>query len=192
MGLFLPFFKNGVSSSRGGFERRLLSLIFADRNRIILIRRELPPARVASPAERSRILLCACSGCGWRCSRIGNCCSFVGFLFFHWLESFCFCLCCCPSSGRHTQLAVGLRFDPDGPDKAQQFAPHGGYDLALVLASRRQPGMAFCEPDLRLPGDLLDGFRHSFLPLALPGADGWSQPIAPGRFNNDTSEMSVA
>jgi hypothetical protein len=31
-----------ASSSRGRFERRLISLIFAGRNRIILIRRELP------------------------------------------------------------------------------------------------------------------------------------------------------
>jgi hypothetical protein len=32
-------------------ERRLISLIFAGRNRIIMIRRELPPTVIASPAE---------------------------------------------------------------------------------------------------------------------------------------------
>ena len=35
----------------GRIERRLISLIFAGRNRIIMIRRELPLTKVASPAE---------------------------------------------------------------------------------------------------------------------------------------------
>ena len=116
----------------------------------------------------------------------------VRFLVFHSLESFCFCFCSCTLSGCHLLHDGRLRLDPDSPDEAQQFAPHGGDDLALVFACRRQSGIAFREPDLRLPGDLLDGFRHSFLSLAQPGADGGPQPITPGRFNNDTSEMSVA
>ena len=118
----------------------------------------------------------------------------VRFLLFHSLESFCFCLCFCSCilSGCQSQFAGSFRFDADGPDEAQQFAPHGGDDLALVLACRRQPGIAFREPDLCLPGDLLDGFRHSFLSLAQPGADGWPVPITPGRFNNDAPEMRVA
>ena len=49
--LSLSLFENRASSSRGRFERRLISLIFAGRNRIILIRRELPLTKVASPAE---------------------------------------------------------------------------------------------------------------------------------------------
>src|ERR1700722_4542082 len=40
-----------LPGSRGSFQRRLISLIFAGRNRIILIRRELPLTVVASPAE---------------------------------------------------------------------------------------------------------------------------------------------
>jgi hypothetical protein len=51
VGLFLLLFEDGASSSRGRCERRLISLIFAGRNRIILIRRELPLTYVASPAE---------------------------------------------------------------------------------------------------------------------------------------------
>jgi hypothetical protein len=47
----LLFLENRASSSRGMFERRLISLIFAGRNRIILIRRELPLTTVASPAK---------------------------------------------------------------------------------------------------------------------------------------------
>ena len=46
----LPFCENRASSSRGRFERRLISLIFAGRNRIILIRRELPLTNGASQA----------------------------------------------------------------------------------------------------------------------------------------------
>ena len=49
--LLLPFFEGRASSSQSSFERRLISLIFAGRNRIILIRRELPLTKIASPAE---------------------------------------------------------------------------------------------------------------------------------------------
>src|SRR3984885_3394907 len=55
MGLFLSFFvssfEDRASSSRGRIGRRLISLIFAGRNRIIMIRRELPLTTNASPAE---------------------------------------------------------------------------------------------------------------------------------------------
>jgi hypothetical protein len=51
LSLLLPSFKDRASSSRGRCERRLISLIFAGRNRIIMIRRELPLTKVASPAE---------------------------------------------------------------------------------------------------------------------------------------------
>jgi hypothetical protein len=55
MGLFLLllllFFEDRASRIRGSFERRLISLIFAGRDRIIVIRRELPLTRFASPAE---------------------------------------------------------------------------------------------------------------------------------------------
>jgi len=49
--LFLPYFEDRASRIRGSFERRLISLIFAGRDRIIVIRRELPLTRFASPAE---------------------------------------------------------------------------------------------------------------------------------------------
>jgi hypothetical protein len=51
LSLHLLFFEDRASSGRGRFERRLISLIFAGRNRIIVIRRELPLTSVASPAE---------------------------------------------------------------------------------------------------------------------------------------------
>ena len=54
VGLFLSLplpFEDRASSSRVRFKRRLISLIFAGRNRIIMIRRELPLIVIASPAE---------------------------------------------------------------------------------------------------------------------------------------------
>ena len=51
LSLLLLFPEDRASSSRGRFERRLISLIFAGRNRIIMIRRELPLTVIASPAE---------------------------------------------------------------------------------------------------------------------------------------------
>jgi hypothetical protein len=54
VGSFLLLFEDRASSSRGRFERRLISLIFAGRNSIILIRRELPLTYVASPRMGKR------------------------------------------------------------------------------------------------------------------------------------------
>src|SRR5580698_1169950 len=51
LSLLSLFFENRASSSQGSFQRRLISLIFAGRNRIILIRRELPLTVIASSAE---------------------------------------------------------------------------------------------------------------------------------------------
>jgi hypothetical protein len=49
--LFWPFHEDRASSRLGSNERRLISLIFAGRNRIIMIRRELPLTVSASPVE---------------------------------------------------------------------------------------------------------------------------------------------
>jgi hypothetical protein len=51
LSLFLLFPEDRASNSLGRFERRLISLIFAGRNRIIMIRRELPLTVIASPVE---------------------------------------------------------------------------------------------------------------------------------------------
>src|SRR5580658_7826952 len=50
LSLFLSF-EDRLSSSRGRYRRRLIKLIFAGRDRIIMIRRELPLTTDASPAE---------------------------------------------------------------------------------------------------------------------------------------------
>ena len=48
------------------------------------------------------------------------------------------------------------------------------------------------QPVLRLPGDLLDLFRNPLLSLAQRRPDAWPEPIAPGRFDGDSSQMRVA
>ena len=102
LSLFLLLPEDRASSSLGRFERRLISLIFAGRNRIIMIRRELPLTVIASPGPepvasgQAGILLRACSGCCWLGVLRG-----IGwrvfikelFLFSLYLESFCFCSC---------------------------------------------------------------------------------------------------
>jgi len=173
VGLLL-LFEERAGSSRGRFERRLISVIFAGRNRIILIRRELPLTYVASPAEPvakgrrgfSFVPAPAAADPVLELSSV-----------VHSLDRF--------SSCRHLQLAGGFRFDPDGPDETQQFAPYRGDDLLLVLACRHQLQVALVQPDLRLPGDLFDLFRDPFLALPQPGSDGWPEAIAPGRFDDD-------
>jgi len=51
LSLLLSFLEDRASSSRSSFERRLISLIFACLNRIIMIRRELPLTVIASQVE---------------------------------------------------------------------------------------------------------------------------------------------
>src|SRR5665213_4463329 len=51
LSLLLSFPEDRASSSRSSFKRRLISLIFAGRNRIIMIRRELPLTVIASQVE---------------------------------------------------------------------------------------------------------------------------------------------
>jgi hypothetical protein len=51
LSLLLSLPEDRASSSRSSCKRRLISLIFAGRNRIIMIRRELPLTVIASPVE---------------------------------------------------------------------------------------------------------------------------------------------
>ena len=61
----------------------------------------------------------------------------------------------------------------------------------LVLACRRQSGVALVQPVLCFPGDLLDLFRHPLLSLAQAGPTA-GRTITPGRFDGDSSQMCVA
>ena len=97
----------------------------------------------------------------------------------HWLTCFCFFLiwkvfavALSIPSCRHL-LFAGRRFglDPDGPDKAQQFACDRGHGLSLILASSHQRHVALVQAVLRFPCDLGDLCRKPFLSFAQLGPD---------------------
>jgi hypothetical protein len=90
-------------------------------------------------------------------------------------------------SCRHRLLAGLLRFDSDGPDEPQQFAPHRSDDLALVLARCRQPGIAFRESDLtrcmNIPARYVTGYIGDIQPFSGPGDfSAWYQVFLDGRW----------
>ena len=98
-----------------------------------------------------------------------------------------------PTSRRAVPIYHGcFGLDPDSPDEAQQLAPHGGNDLALVLACRQKPRIASGQPNLRLAGNLLDLFRHILLSLAQRRPDARPEPITPGGFHCNAPQMRVA
>src|SRR5579863_3045654 len=80
------FFEPRASHSRGRFERRWISLIFARRSRIIMIRRERPLTNVASPAlpvasQVRGFSFLRAPPCCWLWARVGQVCSKVFVLF---------------------------------------------------------------------------------------------------------------
>jgi hypothetical protein len=111
-------FENRVSSSRGRYRRRLIKLIFAGRDRIIMIRRELPLTSNASPAEPvanfrrgfSFVLAPAAAGSVLELDGVVICRSV--FVFFSF-GRFCFCLfgsrhaafCCMQAASALTPIA---------------------------------------------------------------------------------------
>jgi hypothetical protein len=111
---------------------------------------------------------------------------------FSFLGKFLLLLCFCFSSGRYPQFARRFRLDPDGPDEAQQLASHGGDDLSLIFSCRRKSNVALVQSVLRFPGNLLDLFWNPLLSLAQRRTDARPKPVAPGRFNRNSSEMRVA
>jgi hypothetical protein len=91
-------------------------------------------------------------------------------------------------------LFAGRRFgfNPDGPDKAQQFACGRRHGRSLILASSHQRHVALVHAVLRFPCDLGDLCRKPFLSFAQLGPDAGQVSIALGRFDHDPSEVRVA
>jgi hypothetical protein len=52
----------------------------------------------------------------------------------------------------------------NGPQKAGKFPGHGHDRLVGMFAAAHQASKAFTEPHLRLPTEVLDGFRKLFEP----------------------------
>src|SRR5580692_507985 len=158
--------------------RRLITLIFAGRNRIIVIRRELPRTKSAGWARRpcriehTRTLLSVFDSAAIRTA------------FLLWFSDL----------RRHLFLFAYLSFDidPNSPDKSQQLSPHGRYDLRFVLPLCQQFSVARMQPMLGLPGNFLDLFAQSYLAFQKISAQPRSELIGPGGFDNDASQMCVA
>jgi len=191
--------------------RRLITLISAGRNRIVMIRRELPRTRDAGWAGRRyrievrMILLAGSPGPvaraaavvriresqqGWQIQPAIP--PYKGKGFLHRRRA--------PSRPRGARRREALRgdadarrwekrewqahctrylesadawllslscfhFDRDRPDKPEQFAADGSYDLRLILSAYDQFLIARAQPPLRFPGDRFDLFLQPLLPL---------------------------
>src|SRR5271166_4635680 len=85
-----------------------------------------------------------------------------------------------------------LDVHPDGPDEAEQLAPHGGHDLLVRHASFGKSSIALMEPVLGLPGDRFHGLLDPFLPCSQRTVDSRPVPVGPCRFDEHASEMAVA
>ena len=121
--------------------RRLITLLFAGRNRMDMIRRELPRTKRAGWVRKPfRIEAEEDSPFRGPCAVIGErCCP--GRL--HGLS----CL-------GEFELCFGV--DRDRPDEPEQLAAQGRHDLILVLAAKSERPVAFVKAILCFPGDLLD------------------------------------
>jgi hypothetical protein len=103
--------------------RRLITLVFAGRNRMLVIRRELPRTDNADWARRAcrtkdmRVLLFVSPSTATRSALV------VG------IESLC-------SNSIFLKLSFNLH--SDSPDETQQLSSHGGDDLRLVLSSCKE------------------------------------------------------
>ena len=156
-----------------------------------MIRRELPLTNCASPAKPvayfrrgfSFVLAPAAADPVLELERY----SWVDrFCFFPIWKGFGFVFSC--SHGLST-TCFGL--DREGPDKAQQLSCDCSHDLPLILACHAQLHVALMQAILRLPCDLDDCWRNTFVSLAQLFPDARQVSIAPGRFHHDASEVRV-
>jgi hypothetical protein len=112
--LLLPLsFSRGQSEQQPGqIERRLISLIFAGRNRIIMIRRELPLTVIAVRVSLSHCAnedsLRAWLGCFWLCARNSERCSWMIVFAFPLLGRFCLCFGYCQAAARWLAIVSAL------------------------------------------------------------------------------------
>ena len=116
--------------------RRLITLIFAGRNRMDMIRRELPRTERAGWG-RSPFRIEHKEGSPFRvpCAVIGSAVQeniFVVVL------------------GRSCELLLFLPCSSDRPDEAEQLTPDRRHDLVLVLAARGERFCSACAADVAL------------------------------------------
>ena len=120
--------------------RRLITLIFAGRNRMDMIRRELPRTSCAGWVRKPfRIEAEEGSPFRWPCAVIGAAVQ-RDFTILSCLGEF--------------QLSFGM--NRDRPNEPEQLAAQCRHDLILVLAAESERLVAFVKSILRFPGDLFD------------------------------------
>ena len=160
--------------------RRLITLIFAGRSRMVMIRRELPRTECAGWVRKP-----------FRTEREEGS-PFRGPLRCHRR--------CCPVgqkrllSGGFCALVLLFGFDRNGPDETQHFASDCRHDLVFVLAARCHSFVAFMQRLLGLPGNVLDfvADRQAFLPAEQEPDYVRPVLIRPGGFHQHPSEMAIA
>ena len=80
----------------------------------------------------------------------------------------------------------------NGPHKGTQF-PGDGHDYPIrVFASCAQVSLAFAQPHLRFPTDVLEGFGQLFQAQLKMPADFGGIPVGSGAFDEGAARMGVA
>ena len=80
----------------------------------------------------------------------------------------------------------------NGPQEASQFAGNGDRDHIGMFASCDEASVAFTEPHLRFPTDVLDDLRLFFESQLPMSTDLGGITIRPGAFDQDATGMGVA
>ena len=95
-------------------------------------------------------------------------------------------------SGCNSLAGDSLCSGPNGPDEAQQFTSNCGGDFSPIFAGCAQSHIAFVQPVLRFPRNLLGLLRNALLPSAQSIPNTWWTTIAPRCFDDDSSQVCVA
>src|SRR6267154_204161 len=162
--------------------RRLITLIFAGRNRMLMIRRELPRTRSADWARR------ACRIKVTRVLLIENASTATGTAFLARKET-----CLMGSVGLSSDsLVFRFYFDADDPDKTQQLSSYCRYDLRFVFATCEKFSVAQMQSVLSFPSNVSDLLAQSGLTFEQVAAQPRAELISPSRFDNHSSKMRVA
>src|SRR5215510_8507595 len=80
----------------------------------------------------------------------------------------------------------------NGPHKGAQFPGNGDDDPISVFAACTQLSIAFAEPHLGLPTNILDGFGHLFPPPLEVTTTVRGLPVRPGTFDEGAARVGVA
>src|SRR5260370_4869367 len=177
--------------------RRLITLVFAGRNRMHIIRRELPLTEFAGLVS-ARFVWTVETRCtkGTRVLLVmapSIATSSAGSINISVVDV-------AATTSRSHPVVSGFVFgvvfslgpDANFPDKAEQLTTNCGHDLWFVLSRAEQSSIAPMQSMLSLPGDLSDLRTGVGLSLQQVTTQPRSELIGPGSFNQDSSQVSIA